>query len=124
MSMKDQVCCAVPGCGRDLKQPSNMCDEHFVPGMVMSTGSSTMVVTAWYAEHNGSRGVILLNDWALGTLFGGTSGFEQELAKQGFTAIANLGTRADIARVRQRTELAPWSGPWSTSYPWEVKDEE
>jgi hypothetical protein len=81
-----------------------------------------MVVTAWYAEHGDERGIILFNDWALGSMFGGRAGFEAQLAKQGFVNVRNLTTLKEMQTAAQfmGTKAAEWSGSWLTTYPWEV----
>jgi hypothetical protein len=90
--------------------------------MRIKHGSSTGVVTAWYAEHSTERGIILLNDYALGDLFGGASGFKAKLEQQGFTKIRNLRTPEELETAKAQIAKSPgsWSGPWLTEYPWEA----
>ena len=61
-----------------------------------------MVVTIWVAEHEGEVGIILLNDYVLGDLFGGQAGFEAELAKQGFTNVRNMESPLQFERERAK----------------------
>jgi hypothetical protein len=66
MSIDGNTACVVPGCGALISGPNNLCAEHRLPGVGVRAGGSTMVITAWYAEHGDEAGVILLNDLALG----------------------------------------------------------
>ena len=78
-----------------------------------------MVITCWKATHGDEVGIILLNDWALGNYFGGRTGFEAELRRQGFTEVLNLATEEEVrATTHNGKKLAAWSGPWLTEYPW------
>jgi hypothetical protein len=79
-----------------------------------------MVITTWAAEHGDEVGLLLLNDWALGSLFGGRAGFEARLREQGFTNVRNLLTPTEFATMRSGKAPSTWSGPWLTQYPWEV----
>jgi hypothetical protein len=90
--------------------------------MAVTANESSMVITAWYAEHADEQGIILLNDWALGSMFGGRPGFEAELARKGFVNFRNLATLEELQAVKQSmgAKVALWSGPWLTTYPWEV----
>jgi len=86
-------------------------------------GRSTMVITAWYAEHGDEAGVILLNDWALGAHFGGGAGFEGKLREQGFVNVRNLATPEEVEKAKrpaQGKKLSGWAGPWKTQYPFEI----
>jgi hypothetical protein len=80
-------------------------------------------VTAWYAEHARRRGIIFLNDFALGDLFAGKEGFRAELKRQGFSAIEVLRTPEEVWAAKRRMAHAPgnFSGPWLTEYPWETE---
>jgi hypothetical protein len=53
---------------------------------IVAVGQSTMIITIWVAEHEGEVG-ILLNDYALGSLFGGRPAFEAKLCRTGFTKV-------------------------------------
>ena len=101
----------------------NLCDRHQVPGDVVETQNHTFVITIWYAEHEGTCGIVVLNDFALGDLFGGEEGFRAELMRQGFTAIHLLVTPEEFANAKAKVLAAPgrWSGPWSEQYPWETR---
>jgi hypothetical protein len=82
-----------------------------------------MVVTVWAVEHGDEAGIIVLNDFALGDLFGGRAGFEKQLQKQGFSGVRNMRTMEEAESAKRRAidkKLASWSGPWLTEYPWEV----
>jgi hypothetical protein len=82
-----------------------------------------MVITSWYAEHAGEYGVIFLNDWALGSHFGGAEGFETKLRNQGFVNVRLLLTPTELeeAKASQSGKTAGnWSGPWRTRYTWEA----
>jgi hypothetical protein len=118
MAMQGLTHCAT-GCGAPISGPGNVCPKHRVPGGVVRVNNSTMVVTVWYAEHAGEAGVILLNDFALGDLFGGRAGFEAELRRQGFTAVRNIASPAELEAVKAAKKLAGWGGPWLTKYPWQ-----
>ena len=73
MAFKSVVKCAVSECNGQCSDEANLCEKHLVPGMVVKHGDNTCVVTAWFAEHANLAGVILLNDFALGDLFGGAA---------------------------------------------------
>ena len=121
MAFTNQEHCAVPGCSNACAGSANLCGEHKVPGVTYSCEDGTCVITAWYAEHKGCRGIILLNDFALGDLFGGADGFRTKLKSQGFSAIRILETPDEVEGAKRWVSKAPgnWSGPWNTRYPWE-----
>ena len=82
-----------------------------------------MIITAWYAEHGDEASIIVLNDFALGDLFGGRAGFEVKLGKQGFVNVRNLATEWEVEAARNPAEgkrVGKWGGPWLTEYPWET----
>src|SRR5664280_2207126 len=114
MAFQGQSGCAVPKCNGPCSVGANLCEDHLVPGMVIKHGSSTVVVTAWYAEHANEGGVIVLNEYALGDLFGGASGFQANLEKQGFGEVRNLRTPEEFEAARAQAAKSPgnWSGPW------------
>jgi len=115
--------CAVKGCGLPIFKTSNLCVKHRVPGGVVLTGKSSMVITSWRVKHGDEIGIIFLNDWALGNLFGGQEGFEAKLKRQGFSEVKNLRTLQELEAAERPAnggKLARWSGPWLTSYPWEA----
>jgi hypothetical protein len=120
--MKGVTTCAVQGCGLPISEYDNLCNNHRLPGVIVTGYENSMVVTAWYAEHADEQGIILFNDWALGTMFGGRAGFEAELARQGFVNFRNLATPEELRAAKQSmaAKEARWSGPWLTIYPWEV----
>jgi len=115
MPMKGRTTCAVHGCSKPVSGPANLCDEHRLPGGIVKVDGNTMVITTWYAEHGHESGIMLLNDFALGDLFGGREGFEANLTQQGFTNVRNLGTLLELEIAKQ-----PPPGPWQTAYPWEM----
>lgn len=122
MAMEGLTQCAVPQCIAPLSEPNNLCDVHRLPGAACRVGCSTMVITAWYAEHADEYGAIFLNDWALGAHFSGADGFEQKLREQGFADVRLLRTPAElnVAKLpKPGKKVASWSGPWLTRYPWE-----
>lgn len=121
MGFETKSKCAVRACAEVAASIGNLCDRHQVPGVVFEGSSRTYVVSSWYTEHEGTRGIIVINDFALGDLFGGREGFRTELARQGFTAVRLLATPGEFAEAREKMLAAPgnWSGPWSTQYPWE-----
>jgi hypothetical protein len=123
MAMEGLTECAA-GCGAPISGAGNLCLTHRVPGGVVRVNNSTMVVTVWYAEHDGEAGVILLNDFALGDLFGGRAGFEVKLQQQGFTGVRNIATPEELDAVKKsaKGKLAGWGGPWLTKYPWESSE--
>jgi|SRR5208283_1409458 len=123
MAIEGNTACAVPGCAAPILGPNNLCEEHRLPGMGVRIGGSTMVVTAWYAEHGDEVGVILLNDLALGELFGGGVGFEVKLRAQGFVNVRNLATPEELETTKKPAEskkVGDWTGPWKTQYPWQI----
>ncbi|HWW16062.1 MAG TPA: hypothetical protein VN310_15480 [Candidatus Dormibacteraeota bacterium] len=124
MAMKGNTRCAVPECNNPISGYNNLCDEHRLPGMAVTEDESTMVITIWYAEHGDEVGTVVLNDWALGNLFGGRVGFEVKLAEQGFVSVRNLATPLELQNARRPSKgkkLGKWSGPWLTQYEWEVE---
>ncbi len=114
--------CAVRACAEVTASIGNLCNRHRVPGVVFESPNRTFVITSWYAEHEGTRGIVVLNDFALGDLFGGQEPFRAELMRQGFTAIHLLATPEEFADAKEKVLVAPgrWSGPWSKQYPWET----
>jgi hypothetical protein len=123
VAMEGRTTCAVPKCTASVVEPSNLCYQHWLPGAVVSVGRSTMIVTAWYAEHGDEACMILLNDFALGDLFGGRAGFEVKLREQGFVNVRNLATPAELEKAKKPPEgkkAGMWGGPWLTEYPWEA----
>jgi hypothetical protein len=122
MAFKDQDHCAARGCVKPCAGWATLCAEHMVPGMAVTGETGTCVVTSWYAEHAGRRGIIFLNDFALGDLFGGAKNFSAELRSQGFCAIRLLRTPDEVEAAKWKVAGAPgnWSGPWRTEYSWEV----
>lgn len=123
MAMVGRTTCAVHGCTALVSGSNNLCDAHRLPGMAVRVGKSTMLITAWSAEHGGETGIILLNDFALGDLFSGRTGFEERLREQGFEKIRNLATLDELEEAKapsQAKKVADWSGPWITEYPWEI----
>jgi hypothetical protein len=117
MAMEGLKECAA-GCGAPISGPGNLCLKHCVPGGVVRVNNCTMVVTMWYAEHAGEAGIILLNDYALGDLFGGRAGFEAELQRQGFKAVRNIATPEELETVKAANKkLARWGGHLLTRYP-------
>src|ERR1035437_6305174 len=125
MAFEGRSECAVHGCKSSNSEGANLCDEHLVPGMVIKFGNSTGVATAWYTERANQAGMIVLNDFALGDLFGGARGFKAKLEQQGFDKIRNLRTPEEFEAARIRIAKAPgkWSGPWLTEYSWESSAE-
>jgi hypothetical protein len=123
MAMEGRTKCAVPQCIAPAGEYNNLCDDHCVPGAIARVGKSTMVITTWYAEHAGEHGVFVLNDFALGDLFGGQVGFETKLAKQGFVNVRLLRTPKDLEAVTlpmSGKKPGSWSGPWRMQYAWET----
>jgi hypothetical protein len=122
MAMEGNTACAVGGCTLPLSGANNLCDEHRLPGGAVRVGTSTMVITCWYAEHVDEASVILLNDWALGAHFGGRAGFEAKLREQGFVNVRNLAKPQELEAAKAPAEgkkAGDWGGPWKTQYPWE-----
>jgi hypothetical protein len=121
MAFNGQGECAVPECNDRCLEGTNLCGRHKVGGVVVENDDGSGVVTIWYAEHDNQFGLILLNDWALGSHFGGTERFEARLMQQGFKNVRNLKTpgEVDSASASAGKTAGNWSGPWSTKYPWE-----
>jgi hypothetical protein len=121
MALQDVNECAVRGCGRPCYDEANLCRCHFVPGVVVVVGHGTCVVSAWYTERAKLSGLVVMNDFALGDLFGGASGFKAKLEQQGFAGVRILHTPEELKAARVRIASTPggWSGPWQIEYPWE-----
>jgi hypothetical protein len=99
-----------------------MCHQHLVPGAVVEVGEGTGIVTSWYAEREGERGLIVVDDLDLGEMFVGVEGFIAKLKRQGFEKARILRTpeEAASARIEILKAFGSWSGPWRTQYPWET----
>jgi hypothetical protein len=122
MAIQGNRACAVPGCTAPISGPNNLCEDHRLPGAQIRIGGSTMVVTAWYAEHGDEVGMIILNDFALGELGGGGS-FEAKLREQGFSNVRNLATPEEVEAAKRPAagkRVGAWAGPWKTKYSWEI----
>jgi hypothetical protein len=125
MAMRGHTTCAVNGCRNPIWGAGHLCDEHRLPGAVAGVAGDdrTFVVTCWVAEHDDEVGVIFLNDFALGDLFGGRKGFEAKLAEQGFVNVRNLATPSELEAAKmppQGKKVGDWSGPWRAEYPWQT----
>ena len=105
MTIDRNATCAVPGCGGPVSELNNLCEDHRLPGMSVGVGGGTMVVTAWHTEHSDEVGVILLNDLALGRMFGGGARFDAELREQGFVNVRNLATPEDLEAARKPKQV-------------------
>jgi hypothetical protein len=119
MALEGRTTCAVHGYTLPISGPNNLCDDHPLPGGVVQVENSTMVTTAWAVEHGNEAGMIFLNDYALGDLFGGFAGFVACLREQGFENIRNVATLAELGNAAKNKKFGDWSGPWRTKYPWE-----
>jgi hypothetical protein len=121
MAFNGQGECAVPECNDRCLEGTNLCGRHKVGGVVVENDDGSGVVTIWYAEHDNQFGLIVLNDSALESQFGGAAGFEARLMQQGFTNVKNTMTQEkfDFTSLYATTGPGNWSGPWSTEYPWE-----
>jgi hypothetical protein len=122
MAFTDRTACAVKECGLPASEFANLCEEHEVPGAMVQDNNGTGIITFWYVERRGEAGVIVLNDFALGDLFGGRKGFEEKLRKQGFGKVRLLSTPTELEAAKKQNgnrKLASWSGPWRSRYPWE-----
>ena len=121
MAFEGQNNCAVHECGRPCSDGANLCQDHYIPGVVIELQNGTCVVTVWFAERAKQAGVIVMNDYELGDLFGGAAGFKAQLERQGFSDVRNLSTFKDLEEANIRVARAPgnWAGPWSEQYPWE-----
>jgi len=123
MPMKDRTTCAVRECDAPISGYSNLCDSHRIPGAIVRMGDNTMIIAAWVVEHEHEYGIVFLNDFAAGDLFGGRAGFEAKLRKQGFVNVNLLRTQEELAAAKAPAEgkkVGDWGGPWKTQYPWEV----
>ena len=121
VAMEGRTICAVPECGAPISGDGNLCDQHRIPGGIVRVGASTMVITAWAAEHANDVGVILLNDWALGVHFSGREGSQAKLREQGFVNVRLLRTPEEVAAAKTPAEgkkRGAWSGSWQAQYPW------
>jgi hypothetical protein len=104
--MKNRTKCAVPECPARISGYSNLCDSHRIPGAIARLGNSTMVITSWLVQHGEEQGLIALNDFALGDLFGGAEGFLAKLEEQGFTYARNLATPEELqAEIEETRKL-------------------
>jgi hypothetical protein len=118
---------AVVDCAGPISGPNNLCNHHRLPGPIVQVDDSTMMITAWVAEHGDEVGIILLNDFALGDCFGGREGFEAELAVQGFSNVRNIATSKELEAAKYPTlgkKAGDWGGPWRTRYAWEVTSDD
>ena len=97
--------CAVRNCDAATSAIGKLCGRHPVPGVVVESPSRTYVITSWYAEHGGTRGIVLLNDFALGDLFGGLEAFRAEMMRQGLTAIRLLATPEEVEDAKRACRL-------------------
>ena len=114
--------CAVPSCMEPCSYRANLCHEHSVPGRVVRVGDGTGIVSLWYGEHGGKRGLIVIDDLHLGSMFGGAQEFSDKLRRQGFDRVQILRTPEEVAsaRVKVLTAFADWTAPWRPLYPWET----
>jgi hypothetical protein len=122
MAIQGNRACAVRGCSSPVSGPNNLCEDHRLPGAQIRIGGSTMVITAWYAEHGDEVGMIILNDFALGELGGGGS-FEAKLREQGFSNVRNLATPEEVEAAKRPAagkRVGAWAGPWKAQYAWEI----
>jgi hypothetical protein len=126
MAPLDATMCAVKDCGNPIWGPNNLCDCHRLPGIVVLCADGSLVVTMWVAEHDGEFGVIIMDDFGIGDLFGGEAGFKARLAKQGFTNVMLLETPEEINAANESMwepetgkKVGKWAGPWLPRYPWE-----
>jgi hypothetical protein len=85
-------------------------------------GDGTGIVASWYAEREGGRGLIVVDDLDIGELFGGAEGFTAKLKSQGFENVRILRNPEEVAsaRVEILKAFAYWSRPWRPQYPWET----
>lgn len=122
MAFTDRTTCAVQRCGLPVGGYGNLCEEHEVPGAIVRIGNGTGIITCWYVERGLEAAIVVLNDFALGDLFGGRTGFEEKLRKQGFSTVRLLSTLLELDDARKENgskRLASWGGPWRIRYPWE-----
>lgn len=114
--------CAVSSCKEFCYAPGNLCREHAVPGAVVCVGDGTGIVASWYAEREGERGLIVVDDQDLGELLGGLEGFTAKLKSQGFEKARILKTPEEVAsaRIEILKAFAYWSGPSRPQYLWET----
>ncbi|HWY59905.1 MAG TPA: hypothetical protein VNZ03_35915 [Terriglobales bacterium] len=120
--MEGRTICAVPECGAPISGDGNLCDQHRIPGGIVRVGASTMVITAWAAEHGDECGIVLLNDFTLGARFNGAEGFLAKLQEQGLVNVHLLRTPEDLAAAKSQAEgkrVGAWSGSWHAEYPWQ-----
>ena len=82
MAFEGVTKCAVSSCKEPCCSPGNLCHEHSVPGRVVRVGDGTGIVSLWYGEHNGKRGLIVIDDFDLGSMFGGVQEFSDQLRRQ------------------------------------------
>jgi hypothetical protein len=82
----------------------------------------TGVVASWYAERDGERGLIVIDDLDLGELFDGVERFTAKLKRQGFQNVRILQNPEEVASagIQILKAFAYWSGPWRPQYPWET----
>lgn len=95
--------CAVSSCKGSCYGPCNLCREHAVPGDVVCVGDGTGIVAFWYAEHDGERGLIVVDDQDLGELFDGVEGFRATLKIQGFEEFGSCGPQKKSRRLGLRS---------------------
>jgi hypothetical protein len=73
------------------------------------------VISAWLVERKGRMDIIVLNDYALGDLFGGREFFEKRLGEQGFKVHRLISTPDDLETVKRRYPEAQ-AISWSLAY--------
>jgi len=82
--------------------------------MVVEVGghNELYVISAWLVERKGCMDIIVLNDYALGDLFGGRELFEKQLGEQGFKVHRLISSLDDFETVKCRypeVQAIPWS---------------
>jgi hypothetical protein len=114
--------CAVSSCKKSCCEPGNLCRGHAIPGAVVCVGDGTGIVASLFAERDGERGLIVIDDLDLGEIFGGLDGFTAKLKRQGFQNVQILRNPEEVAsaRIQILKAFAYWSGPWRPQYPWET----
>lgn len=88
-----RTCCVV-GCGRAAAY--NLCPEHAFPGRVVQVARdgnfSHFVIGSWVVKRKGERHMLLLNDFALGDIFGARAQAERYLAENSYTVLEFIAT--------------------------------
>jgi hypothetical protein len=88
--------CVVRGCA--LPATFQLCPLQALPGMVVEVGNpgEKFVINSWVVEKNGKRHILTINDCMLGTYFGSSKKFEEQLASQGYSILHIVSSEEEL----------------------------